>query len=272
MQFSRCPVPPCSHPSLAFASPPLHRSGSSPPGCNQRHRPCGSSWRRVRGAALHVACCSCCTPAVCRAHSASPAPPPHDCLAAEATAWSERCEGLRGSLAAQQAHAAALEAQLGSRPQPQEVEELRAQVGGCGGMRGALLHGSEMPLLMLPSDRAAVSCTYLSLGVLQVRMLRAVSGYAAADDEAEQQQQPPPQQGDSATSGGGGGRLEAALVAKGRRLEHQLTMLRLELAEAKGGWSGMEGMGVQQGGMGRWVGEWVSLDSSRAPERRCVCV
>lgn len=48
---------------------------------------------------------------------------------AEAATWSSRCEGLRGSLAAQEAHAAALEAELTGRPTQQAVEELRQQVG-----------------------------------------------------------------------------------------------------------------------------------------------
>ena len=37
------------------------------------------------------------------------------------------CEGLRGSLAAQEAHAAALETELGSRPTQQQVDDLRQQ-------------------------------------------------------------------------------------------------------------------------------------------------
>jgi uncharacterized spore protein YtfJ len=72
-----------------------------------------------------------------------------------------------------------------------------------------------------------------------MRILQAVSGYAAEDSEGEEQEQ---QQG----AGGGGtaagaaaapagrGALEAALVAKSRHLEHRLTTLRLELAEARG--------------------------------------
>lgn len=41
--------------------------------------------------------------------------------AADAASWAERCEGLRQALAAQQAHTAALEAQLSSRPTTQQV-------------------------------------------------------------------------------------------------------------------------------------------------------
>lgn len=41
--------------------------------------------------------------------------------AADAAGWAERCEGLRQALAAQQAHTAALEAQLSSRPTTQQV-------------------------------------------------------------------------------------------------------------------------------------------------------
>lgn len=79
---------------------------------------------------------------------------------------------------------------------------------------------------------------------MQMRILQAVSGYVADEEE------------DSAAQGGSGaaeaasgampglpavggaagrGTVEAALVSKARRLEHQLTTLRLELAEAKGG-------------------------------------
>ena len=60
-----------------------------------------------------------------RHHSWSlcPAPSP----AAEAATWANRCEGLRGSLAAKEAHAAALETELGSRPTQQQVDDLRQQ-------------------------------------------------------------------------------------------------------------------------------------------------
>ena len=55
--------------------------------------------------------------------------------AAEAATWANRCEGLRGSLAAQEAHAAALETELGSRPTQQQVDDLRQQASqglqGC---------------------------------------------------------------------------------------------------------------------------------------------
>ncbi|EFN56705.1 hypothetical protein CHLNCDRAFT_144082 [Chlorella variabilis] len=123
-------------------------------------------------------------------------------LEAEAATWTGRCEGLRSSLAAQEAHAAALEQELGSRPTQQQLEELRQQARQGQHARG-------------------------------MRILQAVSGYAA-DEE------------DGADRGGGGGAagpapalggrgaLEAALVSKSRHLEHKLTTLRLELAEAKG--------------------------------------
>ncbi|KAI3427262.1 hypothetical protein D9Q98_007195 [Chlorella vulgaris] len=120
-------------------------------------------------------------------------------LESEAATWASRCDGLRSSLAAKEAHAGALEQELSSRPTQQQVEDLRQQM----------------------------------------RILQAVSGYAAEDSEGEEQEQ---QQG----AGGGGtaagaaaapagrGALEAALVAKSRHLEHRLTTLRLELAEARG--------------------------------------
>ncbi len=40
---------------------------------------------------------------------------------AESAAWAERCDGLRQSLAAQEAHSTALEAHLNSRPTAQQV-------------------------------------------------------------------------------------------------------------------------------------------------------
>ncbi|PSC73915.1 Transcription factor CCAAT displacement CDP1 [Micractinium conductrix] len=114
-------------------------------------------------------------------------------LEAEAATWSGRCEGLRGSLAAKEAHAAALEAELGSRPTQLQVDELRQQL----------------------------------------RILQAVSGYGADEDE--------PSASAAADGAGAGGvaapgrvGLEAALVAKARRLEHQITTLRLELAATQG--------------------------------------
>ncbi|PRW51060.1 CASP-like [Chlorella sorokiniana] len=110
-------------------------------------------------------------------------------MEAEAATWAGRCEGLRSSLAAKEAHAAALEAELAGRPTQAAVEELRQQL----------------------------------------RILQAVSGYTADDDDSL---------ADATTAGTAGtagrGALEAALVAKSRQLEHKLTTLRLELAEARG--------------------------------------
>ena len=59
----------------------------------------------------------------------------------------------------------------------------------------------------------------------QVRILQALSGYAADDAPG----------GGAAPSPAAPQTLEAALSAKARRLEHQQTMLRLQLAEAQGG-------------------------------------
>ncbi|BDA49351.1 Protein CASP [Coccomyxa sp. Obi] len=101
---------------------------------------------------------------------------------ADAAGWAERCEGLRQALAAQQAHTAALEAQLSSRPTTQQVEQLQAQV----------------------------------------RVLQAV-GYGAV--ETDDAGGPGPGAADS---------LEAALLGKARRLEHDLTMARLRIAELAG--------------------------------------
>ncbi|KAL4425119.1 hypothetical protein ABPG77_008224 [Micractinium sp. CCAP 211/92] len=121
-------------------------------------------------------------------------------LESEAATWANRCEGLRGSLAAKEAHAAALEQELSSRPTQQQLEELRQQT----------------------------------------RILKAVSGYAA-DEEDDVAVHASSGSAESAASGvpagvsaAGRGTVEAALVSKSRRLEHQLTTLRLELAEAKG--------------------------------------
>ena len=74
----------------------------------------------------------------------------------------------------------------------------------------------------------------------QLRILQAVSGYAADEDEAGAAGSTA---GAAAAAAGGRGALEAALVAKSRQLEHKLTTLRLELAEARGaprlpGWAG----------------------------------
>lgn len=76
-----------------------------------------------------------CTLVRCASHLRSPPHPPPASRAhllprrpAEAATWSGRCEGLRGSLAAKEAHAAALEAELGSRPTQLQVDELRQQV------------------------------------------------------------------------------------------------------------------------------------------------
>ncbi|KAK9917963.1 hypothetical protein WJX75_000085 [Coccomyxa subellipsoidea] len=105
---------------------------------------------------------------------------------AESAGWAERCDGLRQSLAAQEAHSAALEAQLASRPTAHQVEQLQAQV----------------------------------------RVLQAV-GYGAveADESGD---------GPSVGSPGAADSLEAALLGKARRLEHELTMARLRIAELAG--------------------------------------
>lgn len=65
-------------------------------------------------------------------------------LESEAATWASRVEGLRASLAAKEGHAAALEQELGSRPTQGQVEELKQQM----------------------------------------RILQAVSGYAADEDES----------------------------------------------------------------------------------------
>ncbi len=74
----------------------------------------------------------------------------------------------------------------------------------------------------------------------QTRILKAVSGYAA-DEEDDVAVHASSGSAESAASrapagvgAAGRGTVEAALVSKSRRLEHQLTTLRLELAEAKG--------------------------------------
>ncbi|KAL4853646.1 hypothetical protein ACK3TF_005368 [Chlorella vulgaris] len=135
-------------------------------------------------------------------------------LESEAATWASRCDGLRSSLAAKEAHAGALEQELSSRPTQQQVDDLRQQASG--GCLDELL-GAE--------------------GGAQMRILQAVSGYAAEDSEGEGEEQQ--QQGGGAAAGAaaapaGRGALEVALVAKSRHLEHRLTTLRLELAEARG--------------------------------------
>ena len=45
----------------------------------------------------------------------------HQRLEAEEASWSARCDALRQSLQKQEAHSAALEAQLASRPTAQQV-------------------------------------------------------------------------------------------------------------------------------------------------------
>ncbi len=60
----------------------------------------------------------------------------------------------------------------------------------------------------------------------QVRALQAVAGYGAAADGDDP--------GGEAGPGRGSSSLEALLVDKARRLEHELTMARLQVAEARG--------------------------------------
>lgn len=67
----------------------------------------------------------------------------------------------------------------------------------------------------------------------QLRILQAVSGYSAEDDDSSAAASTAGAAG--AAGAAGRGALEAALVAKSRQLEHKLTTLRLELAEARGG-------------------------------------
>lgn len=59
----------------------------------------------------------------------------HQRLEAEEASWSARCEALRQSLQKQEAHSAALEAQLASRPTAQQV------------------HGNVIVLVTLPANR-----------------------------------------------------------------------------------------------------------------------
>lgn len=94
-------------------------------------------------------------PSLCPLASPPAAPP---ALPAEATGWSARYEGLRGSLAAKEAHAAALEAELSSRPTQAHVDELRQQVGtGLGGQTQVAAGAAAVPKqrclhLMLPAS------------------------------------------------------------------------------------------------------------------------
>ncbi|GAB4818452.1 hypothetical protein N2152v2_005498 [Parachlorella kessleri] len=113
---------------------------------------------------------------------------------AEGATWGARCEALRSALEAKEAHCSALEAELATRPMQKQVDELRQQV----------------------------------------RILQAV-GYNAVEDTGEA----PPVAGSGNRDGAEGsavryGSLEVALLEKNRRLEHQLTMVRLQLAEAQG--------------------------------------
>ena len=126
----------------------------------------------------------------------------------ETAAWSARYEGLKSTLEAREAHCAALEAELTARPTQREMDELRSQV----------------------------------------RILHAV-GYNAFDEEDAGQPGIGPDGargggalGEGAAGGSGGGRgsgtrarsLEAALLAKAKHLEHQLTMSKLELSDVRG--------------------------------------
>ena len=86
----------------------------------------------------------------------------------------------------------------------------------------------------------------------QVRALQAVAGYGAPADGDN---------GDAANGeAGSGGRgstssssLEALLVDKARRLEHELTMARLQLAEAQGEAAGVRCCTVAMHGKQRQV-------------------
>ena len=64
----------------------------------------------------------------------------------------------------------------------------------------------------------------------QVRALQAVAGYGAPADGDEGHGVE-----GAGTGPGRGASLEALLVDKARRLEHELTMARLQVAEAQGG-------------------------------------
>ena len=66
----------------------------------------------------------------------------------------------------------------------------------------------------------------------QVRALQAVAGYGAPADGDEGAGGG---DGDEGARPGRGASLEALLMDKARRLEHELTMARLQVAEAQGG-------------------------------------
>ena len=104
--------------------------------------------------------------------------------------------GLKASLQATEAHAAALEAELAGRPTLQELEEARQQI----------------------------------------RVLNAVVHNTVGEDYSDTGGGSPGSAGGGGGGDGSRsvGSLESALLAKNRHLEHKLTMARLDVAEAQG--------------------------------------
>lgn len=97
--------------------------------------------------------------------------------------------------------------------------------------------------------------------MLQLRALQAVSGYAADEDEAGGGA------GGAPAPGSGRAGLEVALAAKSRQLEHKQTMLRLELAEARGAM----GCRVRCHSCGRAAVKLPDAPSRSAASPRCLC-
>eukprot|EP00887_Chlorella_sp_A99_P007147 scaffold2.g7147.t1 len=117
-----------------------------------------------------------------------------------AATWSARVEGLRSTLEAREAHCAALDAELAARPTQLELDELRAQVRILQAVGYNMLDGEE--------DAGGEGEGAAAGGP-------ADAGAAAGERQAARS-------------------LEAALLAKAKHLEHQLTMAKLGLAEARG--------------------------------------
>ncbi|KAG7667197.1 putative Protein CASP [Nannochloris sp. 'desiccata'] len=136
----------------------------------------------------------------------------------ENAATTAKLQGLRASLQATEAHAAALEAELAGRPTRQELEDARQQIR----VLHAVVHNT-----VGEEDFQNSGSTTSGGGGAGV----------AAGEEGRINSNIPTINTTSTTNSDNGtrtvGSLESALLAKNRHLEHKLTMARLNVAEAQ---------------------------------------
>jgi homeobox protein cut-like len=134
-----------------------------------------------------------------------------------AAQWEERCSSLQDQLEQQQQAAEQLQQELHARPTVLQLQELQQQVRAL----QAIGYGS-VEELQLFSPQAGDAAAAGSEAAGAAAVAASAAGVASAGGGAAA----------AAAAGGGLMNLEGLLLAKSRKLEHEVTMAKLAMAEA----------------------------------------